>query len=84
LRSIDAASIIQNMIKIEIERLLEGRSLYWLSQQTKIRWATLAAMVNGKTQRLNIDDLDAMCDALQCQPGDLLVKVERKPRKKGK
>jgi DNA-binding Xre family transcriptional regulator len=72
------------MIKIEIERLLEGRSLYWLSQQTNIRWATLAAMVNGKSQRLNLEDIEAICDALGCVPGDLFTKVERKPRKKGR
>lgn len=72
------------MIKIELERLLEGRSLYWLSQQTGIRWATLAAMVNDKAQRLNLDDLNLICDALECLPGDLLVKAERKTRKKGK
>jgi putative transcriptional regulator len=75
---------MRRMIKFEIERLLEGRSLYWLSHQTNIRWATLAAMANGKAQRLNVDDLEAICDALGCQPGDLLIKVERKPRKKGK
>jgi len=72
------------MIKIELEKLLKGRSLYWLSQQTGIRWATLAAMVNGKAMRLNLDDLNLICDALECQPGDVLVKVERKTRKKGK
>jgi putative transcriptional regulator len=70
------------MIKIELEKLLEGRSLYWLSQQTKIRWATLSAMASGKAQRLNVDDLDAICDALECQPGDLLVKVERRKARK--
>jgi putative transcriptional regulator len=72
------------MIRLELERLLNGRSLYWLSQQTGIRWATLAAMVNGKTQRLNLEDIDLICDALECTPGDLLTKVGRKPRKKGK
>ena len=72
------------MIKIELEKLLAGRSLYWLSQQTGIRWATLAAMVNGKAQRLNLEDLDIICDALECQPGDLMVKVDRKPKKRGK
>jgi putative transcriptional regulator len=75
---------MRRMITIEIEKLLEGRSLYWLSQQTGIRWATLAGMANGTAQRLNVDDLDAICDAFECQPGDLLTKVERKPRKKGK
>ena len=72
------------MIKIELEKLLNGRSLYWLSQQTGIRWATLSAMVNGKAQRLNLDDIEAICDALACEPGDLLSKVERKTRRKGK
>lgn len=72
------------MIKIELEKLLEGRSLYWLSQQTGIRWATLAAMHNGKAQRLNLEDIGLICDALGCVPGDLLSKVQRKPRKKGR
>ena len=80
----DDESIVRRMIKIELEKLLDGRSLYWLSQQSGIRWATLSAMVNGKTQRLNVDDIDAICDALGCQPGDLLTRVERKPRKRGK
>ena len=70
------------MIKIELEELLNGRSLYWLSQQTGIRWATLAAMVNGKAQRLDLDALERICDALECQPGDLLVKVERRKARK--
>ena len=84
MRSIDAERIIRRMIKIELEKLLDGRSLYWLSQATGIRWATVSAMSSGKAQRLNLDDLDAICDALKCEPGDLLIKIERKPRKRGK
>lgn len=72
------------MINIELEKLLADRTLYWLSQQTGIRWATLNAMVKGKAQRLNLEGIEAICNALECQPGDLLVKVERKTRKKGK
>ena len=72
------------MIKFELEQMLEGRSLYWLSQQTGIRWATLSAMVNGKAQRVNLEDIDLICDVLACEPGDLLTKVERKPRKRTK
>jgi DNA-binding Xre family transcriptional regulator len=70
------------MIKIELENLLQGRSLYWLNQETGIRWATLAAMQNGKAQRLNLEDIDLICGALGCQPGDLLVKVERRKARK--
>jgi putative transcriptional regulator len=66
------------MIKIELEKLLGERSLYWLSQETGIRWGTIAAIAKGTIRRIDLDSLDAICDALRCQPGDLLVKVERK------
>jgi putative transcriptional regulator len=70
------------MIKVELEKLLNGRTLYWLSQETEIRWATLAAMANGKAKRLDLEALDRICASLECQPGDLLIRVERKARKK--
>jgi putative transcriptional regulator len=72
------------MIRIELEKLLNGRSLYWLSKQSGTRWATLAGMVNGTAQRIELEALEKICDALECTPGDLLTKVERKPRKKDK
>ena len=72
------------MIKIELEKILDGKSLYWLSQQTGIRWGTIAAIAKGTIRRIDLESLDAICDALECQPGDLLVKAERKPRKKGR
>ena len=72
------------MIKIELEKLLAGRSLYWLSQETGIRWPTLAAMAAGKAQRFELEALERLCTALECEPGDLLVRVSRKARKRGK
>jgi putative transcriptional regulator len=70
------------MIRIELEKLLNGRSLYWLSKQSGIRWATLAGMVNGKAQRIELEALEKICDVLECQPGELLVKVERRKARK--
>ena len=72
------------MIRLQLERLLDGRSLYWLSQETGIRWPTLAAMVNGKARRLDLMALGSLCKTLECQPGDLLVRVERSKAKKTK
>ena len=65
------------MIKIELEKLLDGKSLYWLSQETGIRWGTIAAIAKGTIRRIDLESLDAICDALECQPGDLLVKTQR-------
>ena len=72
------------MIRIELEKLLAGRSLYWVSQETGIRWATLSAMARGKAQRIDLVALDSICKTLECQPGDLLVRVERGKAKKTK
>jgi len=59
-----------------------GRTAYWLSKETGIRYASIWQMSKGDTSRLHIDTLDRICQALECQPGDLLVRVESKPRGK--
>jgi len=60
------------------------QTLYWLWKQTGIRWATIWQLGNGEVSRLSLDVLDRVCEALECQPGDLLVRVESKKRKSGK
>jgi putative transcriptional regulator len=74
------------MIKLRLRELLEerGQTLYWLWKQTGVRWATIWQMGKGDVARLNIDALDRICEALECQPGDLLVRVESVARKKAK
>lgn len=75
------------MIKIRLNEVLAGReqTLYWIWKQTGIRWATIWQIGNGEVSRLSLDVLDRICEALECQPGDLLVRVEtRKKRKRGK
>lgn len=75
------------MIKFQLNELLEqrGQTIYWLWKQTGIRYATVWQMGKGEVSRLNLDALDRVCEVLECQPGDLLVRVEsRKTRKRGK
>jgi putative transcriptional regulator len=73
------------MIKLRLNEILEERrqTLYWLWKRTGVRWATIWQMGNGEIARLNLDTLDRICEALECQPGDLLVRVaSRKASKK--
>jgi putative transcriptional regulator len=61
------------------------RTPYWLSKETGIRYASIWQMNRGEVERLHVETLDLICEALHCQPGDLLVRVsERKAKKKGK
>lgn len=75
------------MIKFRLDELLQerGQTIYWLWKETGIRYATIWQMGKGEVARLNMDALDRVCEALECQPGDLLVRIEsRKARKRGK
>jgi len=74
------------MIRLRLAELLKqrGRTLYWLSKQTGVRYATIWNLSRGEADRLNIEALDSICGALDCQPGDLLVRVGKtKSRKRG-
>jgi putative transcriptional regulator len=62
------------MIEIRVDELLgkHGRSFYWLSKETGISHTTLWRLKKGKALGINFDTLEKLCDALGCQPGDLL------------
>lgn len=74
------------MIEIQLKSMLEkrGRSLYWLAQQTNTHYPSLWRLAEGDVTRVTIETLDRICDVLHCTPGDVLVKVKRKTRKKGR
>ena len=77
---------IEGVINVRLTQLLEERerTLYWLSQETGVRYATVWKLSRGEVGRLNLDALDRVCEALDCQPGDLLVRESAKKRSKSK
>jgi putative transcriptional regulator len=78
------------MIEVKLKDLLEtrGRSRYWLAQETGIQFKTLARIERAESSnRIELRVLDEICRALQCQPGDILVRVEdnkAESKRKGK
>jgi putative transcriptional regulator len=77
---------IKNMIEIHLNKLLKdrGRTLYWLAKQSGVRYATIWNLSRGDVGRLSIDTLDRICEALECQPGDLLIRIAKtRTRKRG-
>ncbi len=65
------------IIKIEIDTILEkrGRSFYWLSKQTGISHTTLWRLKKGKALGINFTTLEKICQALECEVGDVLKLV---------
>jgi putative transcriptional regulator len=69
------------MIRFRIDELLEqrGKSAYWLANEIEMGHGNLWTYRKGKTNTINVQKLEAMCRALECTPGDLLVLVDEKP-----
>jgi len=63
------------MIEIRVDLLLaeHGRTFYWLAKETGISHTTLWRLKKGKALGINFETLVKMCQALKCQPGDVLV-----------
>jgi len=75
------------MVRIRLDEMLEnqGRSMYWLWKQSGVRYATILNLTRGQSRKLSLDALDRICEALECQPGDLLVRETKTKRlKRGK
>lgn len=62
------------MIEVKIDELLEKheRTFYWLAKQTGISHTTLWRLKKGKAVGINFPTLEKVCEALECQPGDVL------------
>jgi len=43
-----------------------------LSEKVEITMANLSILKNGKAKAIRLSTLEAICKALDCQPGDLL------------
>lgn len=63
-----------NEIKVNLDLLLVQRkmSLTELSEQVGVTIANLSVLKRGKAKAIRFTTLVAICQALNCQPGDLL------------
>ena len=68
------------MVKIKLSYLLLDNEikLKELAEATGIAVNNLSIMKNNKARAIRFSTLEAICKALNCQPGDLLEYVEDK------
>ena len=61
-------------VKIRLDRMLFERrmSLSELADRVGVTTANLSILKTGRARAIRFSTLDALCVALECQPGDLL------------
>ena len=62
-------------IRIQLDDMLWRRrmTLTELSERVDITVANLSILKTGKAKAIRFSTLDAICRALECQPGDLII-----------
>ncbi|PTG20875.1 transcriptional regulator [Staphylococcus chromogenes] len=63
------------MIKIKLDEVLKDKnvSLTELSEAVDITIANLSILKTGKAKAIRFSTLEAICNYLECQPGDIVV-----------
>jgi putative transcriptional regulator len=66
-------------VEVHLDRLLaaRGMTLVELSERVGISVVNLSVLKNGRARAIRFSTLTALCDALDCTPGDLLTVRER-------
>ena len=65
-------------IILRLDRVMADRkvTLKWLSEQVGVTNVNLSKIKTGKINAIRFSTLNALCNALKCQPGDLLEYCE--------
>ncbi|MEM7086387.1 MAG: helix-turn-helix transcriptional regulator [Bacteroidota bacterium] len=66
------------IVNLDVMMAKRKMSLNKLSETVHISLANLSKLKTGKVKAVRFSTLNAICDALECQPGDLL-EFEKEP-----
>jgi len=59
------------IINIDVMLAKRKMSVTELAQKVGITMANISILKNGKAKAVRLDTLEAICKALECQPGDI-------------
>jgi putative transcriptional regulator len=65
----------EHKIVVQLDRLLEerGMTLTELAERVDVTVVNLSVLKNDRARAIRFSTLTALCEALACQPGDLLA-----------
>ena len=70
------------IVNLDVMLARRKMSVTELSEKVGITMANLSILKNGKARAIRFSTLEAICEALDCQPGDIL-EYRRGPERSG-
>ena len=71
------------IVKLDVMMAKRKMSLTELAGQVDLTLANLSILKNNKARAIRFSTLEAICKALDCQPGDILEYVEDEEGERG-
>jgi putative transcriptional regulator len=73
-------------IHTRLDEILEQKekSLYWLQKETGISYSALHKLRKDRARSMDYEVLEKICAVLDCEPGNLIVRVADEPKSKRK
>ncbi len=71
------------IINLDVMLAKRKKSMTELAKEVDITMANLSILKNNKAKAVRFSTLDAICKALDCQPGDILEYVEGEEQEGG-
>lgn len=72
------------IVNLDVMMAKRKMSLNELSDKVGLTLSNLSILKTGKAKAIRFSTLEAICDALSCQPGDILEYIEDEQKKQTK
>lgn len=72
------------MIQLKVNELLkkQKKTKYWFVKNMEGGYQSLSHLMDNETTAIHFDTLEKICDILECEPGDIIVRRKTKRRVK--
>lgn len=70
------------MIYIRVNEILKEKkkSKYWFIKNMEGGYQSLSHLMDNETTAIHFDTLEKICDILECEPGDIIIRKKSKRR----
>lgn len=71
------------MIYVRVKEILKekNKSKYWLIKNMECSYQSLSNLINNETISIHFDTLEKLCEILECEPGDIIVRKKVNEKK---
>ena len=71
------------MLFVRVKEILEekNKTKYWFVKNMDGSYQSLTKLLNNETTSIRFETLEKMCNVLECEPGDIIIRRKNSKRR---